>query len=300
MTDRPTRQAVPVDFIIPVYHERPEALEATLTACLNQRYPVSRIYVVDDGSPEPVLVPHRVTAPGKICLLRLPQNQGISAARNAAISKSTAPLLACVNSEVLPAPDWLETCANYLSTRVDVGACFTRIVPRHADRLLTRWRMRFQETHFGEKSGPAPFAPGHAVLFRREAVEKVGGYDVRFRRINEDSDICKRMREAGWDTHYIAESQCISIQEDTIASLSRKQLARSDWHSPADYSFGRVFLDQARWLGMRLGRNLLKGRLLFLPVDVIIWANALRLAFSSSIRSRSEPSQQEETKWLPR
>jgi cellulose synthase/poly-beta-1,6-N-acetylglucosamine synthase-like glycosyltransferase len=298
MNDQSSRYASPlsVDFIIPVYNERPEALEATLKACLNQSYPISRIYVVDDGSPEPASLPREAAALGKVCILRLRQNQGISAARNAAISKTSAPLLACVNSEVLPAPDWLETCVNYLSARPKVGACFTRIVPQHPERLLTRWRMRFQEIHFGEQSGSVPFAPGHAVLLRREAVEKVGGYDTRFRRINEDFDICKRMREAGWDTHYVTQSQCISIQEDTIASLSRKQLARSDWHSPADYSFGGVFLDQARWLAMRLGRNLVKGRWAFLPVDVIIWANALRLALSSSIRCQSEPSQPGETK----
>lgn len=286
MSDQSNRHASPlsVDIIIPVYHERPEVLEATLTACLNQTYPVSRIYVVDDGSPKPVSVPQRVNAQGKICLLRLPQNRGISAARNEAIGKSSAPLLACVNAEVLPAPDWLRTCVHYLSAHPDVGACFTRMVPEHPERFLTRWRMRFQEINFGEHSGPAPFAPGHAVLLRREAVKKVGGYDVGLRRINEDSDICNRMRHAGWDTHYIAESRCISIQEDSIASLSRKQLARSDWHSPADYSFSRVFLDQARWLGMRVGRNLVKGRLLFLPVDAIIWANALRIAFLCSLR----------------
>ena len=46
--------------------------------------------------------------------------------------------------------------------------------------------------------------------------------------------------------------------------LSRKALARSDWHSPDDYSFPKVVIDQSRWLVMRLGRNLVGTPLLLL------------------------------------
>jgi hypothetical protein len=60
----------------------------------------------------------------------------------------------------------------------DVGVCFTGTVPDHPNRLLSRWRMRFQETKFGPESGPTRFAPGHADLFRRETVKRVGRNNV--------------------------------------------------------------------------------------------------------------------------
>ncbi|MGB2591795.1 MAG: glycosyltransferase family 2 protein [Candidatus Acidiferrum sp.] len=46
-----------VDVVIPVYGERPEALAATLSACLKQTYPLARIYVVDDGRSRPISLP---------------------------------------------------------------------------------------------------------------------------------------------------------------------------------------------------------------------------------------------------
>src|SRR5208283_4966184 len=92
----------PVDIIIPVYKERPDALAATIFACLHQSYPVSRIFVVDDGSPEPVSLPDLGRFSSKVFLIRLAENQGISAARNSGIAHSNSPFLACVNSEVLP------------------------------------------------------------------------------------------------------------------------------------------------------------------------------------------------------
>jgi cellulose synthase/poly-beta-1,6-N-acetylglucosamine synthase-like glycosyltransferase len=274
-----------VDVIIPVYRERSEALAATLSACLNQTFPISRIFVVDDGSPEPVSLPRWAQYSPQTSLIRLPRNQGISAARNAAIVRSTAILLACINTEVLPDPDWLATCQNYLSLHPGVGACYTRVVPQRPERILTRWRMRFQEPRPENHSGPARFAHGHAVLFRKEAVDLVGGYDVRYRRHHEDWDICQRMRKAGWESHYIAQSRCISIQEDSLRSLAEKQLRDSGWYSPTESSLVRLYFHLSKWTLVRAGRNMLKGRLFFLPVDAAIWATALCVATVRTLRS---------------
>jgi glycosyltransferase involved in cell wall biosynthesis len=271
-----------VDVVIPVYREKPGALAQTLRACLKQTFPVSKIYVVDDGSPVPVQLPVEFQSAQTIQLIRLPANQGISAARNAAIANSDSDYITCINSEVLPAPNWLEICLQYLARRPQVGACYARITPNKPERLLSRWRMRFHELSFGNASGPADFAPGHAVLFRRQAIDQVGGYDVRFRRIDEDSDICRRMKAAGWETHYVSRTLCVSTQEDRLLSLANKQLLRSNWASPEDYSVPRVFLDQTKWMIVRLVRNTVKLRLLFLPIDVAIWACALGMAASRS------------------
>ena len=281
-----TQPQVSVDVIIPVFNERQEAIGATLDACLNQTYPVSHIYVIDDGSPVPAAIPQRIEAIGKVSLTRFPRNQRNAAARNAGIEKSAAPLIACVNCEVLPAVDWLATCVNYLSERPDVGVCFTRTIPHHPNRLLSRWRMRFQETRFGDVTGPSHFAPGHAVLFRREAVEKVGRYNTSLGNVSEDSDICERIRAAGWDTHFIAQSHCDSIQNDTLTEFAKKELSRNDWESPKDYPLSRLILQRSKWTLVRMGRNLLKARLLFLPVDVAVWVMTVKIAISRTFAAR--------------
>lgn len=269
---------ISVDVVIPVYGERPQALAATLAACLGQKYPVSQIFIVDDGSPEAVRTPESLARRRDIHLIRLERNQGISAARNTAILQSSAPFVACINVDVLPEPDWLTTCLAYMHARARLGACFSRIVPADPKRMLSRWRMRFHEQRYGDESGPAPFAPGHAVLFRKEAIDAVGGYDARRRRITEDFDICERIRDQGYEIHYVAESRCISIQEDRLVNLCRKQLLRADWSSPMDYSLGRVVLGESKWFAIRVARNLATCRLAFIPIDVAIWVGTLCLA----------------------
>ena len=278
-----------MDVIIPVFNERPAAIEATLDACLNQTYPVSHIYLIDDASAVPASVPRRIESTGKASLTRLPENQKIAAARNVGIAKSTAPLIACVNCEVLPEQEWLATCVHYLSEHPDVGVCFTRIVPDHPNRLLSRWRMQFQETKFGELTGSAHFAPGHAALFRKEAIEKVGRYNAELGNTGEDSDICERIRAVGWETHFVAQSYCVSIQENTVGEFAKKELSRNRWESTKDYSLIRLIFDRSKWTLIRMGRNLIKGRLFFLPVDVAVWVMTIKIAFSRTLAAGNQP-----------
>jgi cellulose synthase/poly-beta-1,6-N-acetylglucosamine synthase-like glycosyltransferase len=283
-----------VDVVIPVYGEREEALTATLSACVKQTYPINRIIVVDDGSAESIRLPVWAEASPQVFLLRLSENQGISVARNAGISDSSAPLIACINTEVLPDPDWLAVCVAYLLSRPRLGACYARLVSATPHRLLTRWRMRFLETKFGEESGPSSFAPGHAVFFRREAIEAVSGYDPHFRLHHEDSDICHRMRKLGWETHYVADSRCVSIQQDSLMQLVGKVLRETGWYSPSDGSLARLYFHHTKWTLVRAGRNLVKGRISFLPVDAAIWICGLWTATSRTLRyaRRERPAKQ--------
>jgi mycofactocin glycosyltransferase len=285
MLERSGNGSDEVDLVIPVYGELAEALSTTLSACANQSHPIARIFVVDDGSPEPVALPAFDENSSQINLLRLPENLGISAARNAAIAVSKAPLLACVNTEVLPDRDWLTSCVDYLLSHPSAGACYTRLVSSTPHRLLTRWRMRFLETKFGEQSGPSEFAPGHAVLFRKQALDAIGGYDVRHRLHHEDSDICQRMWKSGWETHYVSQSRCVSIQKDGLRQLAGKELRESYWYSPEESSLLHLYFHLSKRTIIRASRNLAKGRLDFLPVDIAIWASALWIATRRTLRS---------------
>jgi mycofactocin glycosyltransferase len=278
-----------VDVVIPVYRECWKALEATLLACLRQTKPVNRIFVVDDGSPIPASLPKSVRSSEKVTLIRLKENQGISAARNVGISQSKTPFVACINVDVLPDSDWVYTCHRYLTDHPRVGACGTRVLPQDADSLLTRWRMRFLEAKLPAESGPVDFILGHAAFFRRAAIDQVQGYDSSHEQHKhhlEDSDICRRMRVCGWDSHFIADSQCVSIQNDSLRLIATKLLRDSGW-----YGYGNrhilfpVYFSISKWTVVRAGRNVFRGRFNFLLVDIALWAYSICIATGHIFRT---------------
>jgi GT2 family glycosyltransferase len=281
--------ACQVDVVMPAYNELPEALEATLFACLRQTYGVNNIFLVDDGSPVPVALPASVQSSPQVTLMRLPQNLGISQARNAGIARSNALFVACINVDVLPNVDWVSTCLQYLVAHPAVGACGTLVVPQNQGRLLTRWRMRFQEPGWPAESGPIDFVHGHAVFFRREAIDSIQGYDAQ--RLEhkyhlEDSDICQRMRKKGWESHFVAQSRCISIQKDSLRLLATKNLRDSGWYGPSSSSLLPLYFNLSKWGAIRATRNISKARFHFLPVDFAVWAYSLFFATKRTLQSK--------------
>lgn len=287
-----------VDVVIPVFNEQPPALEATLRSCLNQDHPVSNIWIVDDGSESPVQIPSNLRH-DHVHGLRLAENRGIAAARNEAIRNSQSGFVACVNTEVILPPDWIQTCVDHLRSNQTVAACTTPIRPSGEARILARWRMRFQEQSYPspDYSGPIPFAAGHAVLFRRAALDQVKGYDERFRRVHEDADICFRLRAAGWETHLVSSTHALSIQRDSLKFLAKKQLRFDGWlvdPAPAEDPLlvrPRAFpflLKQTRSLLHRCLRNTLSLRLEFIPIDFAVWWIGIRMGRASWNRADSK------------
>ena len=100
----------------------------------------------------------------------------------------------------------------------------------------------------------------------------------------EDSDISKRLWKLGWEVHFIDHSRCVSIQKDTLRSLAVKQLRDTGWFSPAESSLAHLYLYLTKWTIIRAGRNVVKGRFYFLPVDITLWAYALWIATERTVK----------------
>jgi GT2 family glycosyltransferase len=212
-----------VDVVISAYNEEPEDLALTLRSCFDLAG-VGNVVVVDDGSDPPISLPQERR---RLSMFRLARNSGISVARNEGIARTASRYVACVNSDIELEPDWLDATTRVLDTTPTCGAVFTKTRLPSPVTWLTRWRTAYHELPTPPTDGPEKFAPGHAVLFRRAALDQIGGYDPRYTRCREDVDVCKRLEKAGWSTMYTSRSACISHQVDSVGLLGRKTAVRA-------------------------------------------------------------------------
>jgi GT2 family glycosyltransferase len=248
--------------------------EATLPACLEavraQTLAPARILVVDDGSPEPVR-----TDVAEV--LRHGANRGLAASRNTALAACRTPLLAALDADVVPEPDWLEHLLEALHSGPFAGVG-GRLDEHFQDATADQWRSVHMAQHWGDEPVRHPrFLFGANTLFRTDALRDAGGYDPALRTNNEDRTLCDALYAAGHDLLYTPRARARHLRRDTGFSILRgywkwhhaKGLLRGDFDSPAGL-LARIPEVNFGIFRYRFNLDRQAGRLRFLPLDAAI------------------------------
>lgn len=172
---------------------------------------VSHIIVVDDGSPEPVVVPKHTKHGASVSCLRRDTNGGPAAARNSGLAAVTTSLVAFLDADCLPRPGWvLPLLTQFGDPAVAIVA--PRIIaaeplstPDHP--VLARYERVNASLDRGPERGRVrartrlSFVPSAALVCRVNALRAVGGFDETMR-VGEDVDLVWRLDEAGHTVRY--------------------------------------------------------------------------------------------------
>jgi mycofactocin system glycosyltransferase len=178
---------------------------ASLTRCLRSLGPAHDVIVVDDGSTDPAAVRDAASSAGAR-VLRRTRSAGPAQARNDGAAKTSAPLVAFVDSDLCAAPDWLAGLLGHFADP-GVGAVAPRVVVPVGAGALSAYEAVRSPLDLGAAPGavgpgrrPA-FVPAAALVARREALEQIGGFDPALR-VGEDVDLVWRLAAAGWSVRY--------------------------------------------------------------------------------------------------
>ena len=181
--------------------DRAPRLRGLLRSLRAQRLPRERfeVIVVDDGSRDStpaVLAEEEHSGALAIGALRT-DGEGPAAARNAGWRRARAPLVAFIDDDCEATPGWLEAMLE--AAAAQPGAIVqgpTTPLPREVHLLGPFARTR-------EIEGPGPWFQTCNILYPRELLERVGGFDERFPdALGEDTDLAWRALEAGARTAF--------------------------------------------------------------------------------------------------
>jgi glycosyltransferase involved in cell wall biosynthesis len=179
-----------VSLIMAAYNAAEHIGEALASAFAQEWRPLE-VVVVDDGSTDGTAEIVR-RYPDVVYVHQ--ENRGPSAARNAAVERSTGDFVANFDSDDLLPPTRIGDQVGFLLAHPDVGAVFGRQEWMNAPDWMAR------DAVYGDVDG----IPLSSVMFRREVFFALGGYDTTFVH-GEDMDLLIRMRERGIEYHVIPE-----------------------------------------------------------------------------------------------
>ena len=156
--------------------DRADFLPGLLAALEAQRgAPPFEVVVADDGSRDGTwqeLTRRAAATSLPLCALRLGENRGAGAGRNAAVALARAPVVAFTDDDCLPTPGWVAALAAAFTAagpgeRVDVVQGRTEPEPVQPPGTWARslW-----------VTGPTPWLETCNIAYRRAAFEAVGGF----------------------------------------------------------------------------------------------------------------------------
>lgn len=207
MTSITSRVDTPkVSVIVPCYNYAC-FVDQAIESILSQDYPNFELIVVDDGSTdgsvsviEDTFSRCRENSPAsKMVLVTHQNNQGVSAALNAGLEQATGKYIATFDADDLMAQGRLTLQVEYLEAHPEVGCVggvFIRTdeegnkVPKEIKRRQVK---RFS---FSQALKSALVVGGGIAMYRREAIDKAGGYDPAIK--IQDFQMTLKVAQAGY------------------------------------------------------------------------------------------------------
>jgi mycofactocin glycosyltransferase len=191
-----------VDVIVPVRDD-----VASLHSLLTQLGEF-HVTVVDDGSTHSAAV-NECTQQFNVALVRLIENQGPAAARNAGSRATARPLLWFIDVDVVidNARDVVERLAAQFEDPL-LAAVAPRIRGGAGDSMRDYFEKRFGPLDLGANAslvvpdGLVSYVPSACLLVRRAALGE--GFDETLR-VGEDVDLVWRLHDQGWLVRYMAD-----------------------------------------------------------------------------------------------
>lgn len=193
--------------VVPTYR-RPDRLRRLVNALARQTIDPGRweLFVVDDCSGDasvdelllelPRLVPVAATA------LRTPRNGGPAVARNLGWRAASAPLIAFMDDDVVPDPQWLEAGVRAFDdpavgvvqgrTCLPDGVDWKTLPPGYSWRTIEEKSPHFEACN---------------IFYRRAALEATTGFDEDLAWWGEDTTVGWQVLENGWSGEFAAKAR---------------------------------------------------------------------------------------------
>jgi hypothetical protein len=185
-----------------------------LQTLLDQDYPNLEVVVVDNASKDGTAEFVATNFP-QIKLIASDVNLGFAEGNNLVFQTTQSKYVVLLNQDAYAQRNWVAELVRAAEMDERIGSVGSKMLFNRCPTLLNSTAIEINEAGWGwdrqvgeRDENPSPMPEevfggcGGAVLYRTEALRKVGGFDNAFFMYYEDTDLAWRLRLAGYDNLY--------------------------------------------------------------------------------------------------
>jgi cellulose synthase (UDP-forming) len=213
-----------VDLLIPTYDEPLDVVEPTVAAAKRLRGARVRVHLLDDGDRPQMAA---LAARYGLDYVRRDEHVGAKAGNlNHALARTSAPYVAVLDCDHVPDQRFLEhTLGHMCDERVALVQTPQYYANERAGRIASAaWAQQalfFGPIACGKDGQGAMFCCGTNAVFRRSALEQIGGFPEQS--LTEDFELSVHLHEQGWRTAYVPDVLARGLGPEDMASYVSQQ-----------------------------------------------------------------------------
>ncbi len=206
------------------------------------------VIVVDNGSTDGSVDAVKKAYP-QVIVIENRKNLGFAAANNIALKKITGRYALLLNTDCILTKGSVDELFNFMEAHTDAGLCCGQLLNPDGSKqnsfanfpcllsylsneslLKLVWPSRYPSKY---RSYPAPIKVdsciGACMMIRKKALDEIGAFDEDYFFFFEETDLCYRMKEAGWNIYFVPSARIYHMQGKSVGSgaLPRAMFYRS-------------------------------------------------------------------------
>ncbi len=167
------------------------------------------------------------------------ENMGFGRANNQALRLCDSRYLYFLNPDTIVRPNAFRSIIKFMDSHPEIGLAGTRLInpdgssqPSVENRYPSQRYARKEQAAFKRMKGDIAWVSGASMIARQEVIESVKGFDEDFFLYAEETDLCLRIRKAGWAIGYIPEAVIVhwkgKSEQDTVQAEVWKKKFRGE------------------------------------------------------------------------
>jgi len=206
--------------VIVCSHNGSRTIRKTLDGIGRLEYPNFEVVVVDDGSTDATAA----IAASYNCRLISTENSGLSSSRNTGLRAATGEIVAYLDDDAVPDPNWLHYLAAAFRRTNHAAIGGPNIAPPQQNIVADCVdKAPGCATHVLLTDEVAEHIPGCNMAVRKNCLEAVGGFDAVFRSAGDDVDLCWRLQQKGWTLGFCPGAMVWHHRRHTVLGYLKQQ-----------------------------------------------------------------------------